>query len=164
MRKTIIPMGGIALLLAAGCGDDVGTMAERSDEVSATLEVLVEDTADHYAAIAGEDDLVAIRMLEEHFYGHTVADLDDLDYWVAQTADCRNFGGRRVELGNVDDHQVEARRQAALHRLVMALLVEEVDEAQAEEERYQLAMMAQLGELRIHEQELAKLDSDYLCP
>jgi hypothetical protein len=162
MGNTMMTMSVVALLVT-GCGDDFDQMAARADEVGACVDVLVQDTADHYGAIAGEDDLLAIRMLEDHFYQHTVADLDDLDYWLAETADCRGWTGHRVELGNVNDHQVAARRQAALHRLVMAM-VEDVEDAQAEEERYQLAMMAELGELRIHELALANLGADYMCP
>jgi len=161
MRNTIRLLGALAVL-AGGC-TDTEPMAERATEYNTCVDVLVSDVADHYAAVSGEDHMQAIQMLEQFHYLRLTVDLDDLDYWAGQMGECHDDRNVPYEVGNLIDHRTEARRQLALHRLAEAL-AEAPEDAAREEQRYQLVMMTQLGELRSHQADIEAVADRYICP
>ena len=163
MRNHPVLIGTIAVMLLGACGDDHEKMATRSTEVGACLDTLVADSAEHYDAVVSEDDMLAIRMLEEYEYWRAVAELDELDYWVGQVNECRDWHGHAFDPGNIHSDQIEVRRELALHRLTMAL-TDETNEAYSEEERHQLMLMYYLGELREHQLAMDSRAERYTCP
>lgn len=163
MRNHPVLIVAIAAMLLGACGDDYDKMSTRTSEVGACLDTLVEDTAEHYDAVLGEDDIAHIRILEEYEYWRSGVELDELDYWIGEVDVCRDWHGHAVDLGNIHSDQIEVRRELALHRLTMAF-AEEPDGAYAEEERHQLMMMARLGELREHQLAMEARAERYACP
>ena len=157
----------LAAMLSMGtaCASDEETepMQDRVTQLGDAVDVLVAQLVDHYADVLEIDRFDRLEAVEALHFQHTIAALAGIELWVTPLAQCTDDAGDAPDVADLQEALLDAERQAAMHVIIMKM-VDDLEAARRAEYVYQMAMMAEAGNLRATHLYMEDIAVQYACP